>query len=262
MTGTRQPHVERALDVVEAETALLERERNAFERFLRRVEDVRVAAPAASGGGGRIVPEGSGAAPARSTLVTGDAPDGLREVRTAYRETVMAVSHYDREYGETLAEHAVAELGETVAAQLVSGAAPAPVVKRAVVGAAGEARDNRKQLVAVLTRERDSLQAVKTDLDEVERTVYELGRQVSDTTRSGELAAIDADLEAAEQRCTDLLNRRQELLHGRSTAAVSGVEADSLVRYLYGSLETPCPALADIAACLDSIRAHRTSCLR
>ncbi len=259
MTGTRQPHVERALDIVEAETALLRRERTAFERFLRQVDRIQVRAAGAVGGD---VSEGSGAMPARATLVTGDTPDGLGEVRTAYRETVMAVSHYDREYGESLAEHAAAELGETVAAQLVSGAAPAPAVKRAVVGAAGNARDSRKELVAVLARERDSLRAVETDLDEIEQRVYELGRQVSGTTRSGELAAIDADLETAETRCTDLLNRRQELLHGRSTAAVSGVEADSLVRYLYGGLETRCPGLADIAACLDSIRTHRTRCLR
>ena len=260
MTGTRQPHVERALDVVEAETALLRRERNAFERFLRRVGKVQVGTTA--GAAGRTAPEGSGVAPAQSTLVTSDAPDGLRDVRTAYRETVMAVSHYDREYGESLAEHAAAELGEAVAAQLVSGAAPAPVVTRAVVGAAGEARDSRKELVAVLERERDSLRDVEGDLDEVEQSVYELGRRIPEATRSGELAAIDADLETAEQRCTDLLDRRQELLHGRSTAAVSGVEADSLVRYLYAGLETRCPALTDIAACLESIRAHRTQCLR
>lgn len=261
MTGTRQPHVERALEVVEAETALLQRERNAFERFLRRVEQVQVGT-AAGGSVGRTAPEGSGAAPAQATLVASDAPDGLREVRTAYRQTVMAVSHYDREYGESLAEHAAAELGEPVAAQLVSGAAPATVVKRAVVGAAREARDSRKELVAVLGRECDSLQGVKTDLGDLEQSVYELGRRVTEATRSSELAAIDADLGAAEQRCTDLLNRRQKLVHGRSAAAVSGVEADSLVRYLYAGLETHCPALADIAACLDSIRTHRTRCLR
>jgi len=259
MTGTRQPHIERALEVVEAETELLRRERNAFERFLRRVEKVQVGAAAGSGG---QPAGGSEAGPGRATLVTGDAPDGLREVRTGYRETVMAVPHYDREYGESLAEHAVAELGETVAAQLVSGAAPAPVVKRAVVGAAGEARDSRRELVAVLERERDSLQGVSDGLGTVERRVYELGKEVSTATGSRELAAIDADLEAAEKRCRDLLNRRQELLHGRSTAAVSGVEVDSLVRYLYADLETYCPALTDIAACLESIQSHRTRCLR
>ena len=260
MTGTRQPHVERALEVVEAETALLQRERDAFERFLRRVEQVRVGT--AAGAAGRSVPGASGAVPARSTLVTSDAPDGLGDVRAAYRETVMAVSHYDREYGESLAEHAAAELSEPVAAQLVSGAAPAPVVKRAVVGAAREARDSRKELVTVLEREHGSLRAVEADLGEVERTVYELGQEISTATHSSELAAIDADLEAAKQQCTDLLNRRQERLHGRSTAAVSGIEADSLTRFLYGGLERQCPALADIAACLDSIRTHRTRCLR
>jgi hypothetical protein len=261
MTGTKQPHIERALDVVEAEAALLRRERDAFERFLRRVGDLQVNPPAAEAVG-QTVPEASGAVPAQSTLVTGDAPDGLDGVRTAYRETVMAVPHYDREYGESLAEHAAAELGEAVAAQLVSGAAPVPVVERAVLEAAGEARDSRKGLVGILERERDSLEGVKADLDELERSVYDLGRRISDATRSGELAAIDAELEAAEKRSTDLLDRRQELLHGRSTAAVSGLEADSLVRYLYGGLETHCPALADIAACLDSIRTHRTRCLR
>ena len=261
MTGTRQPHVERALDIVEAETALLQRERDAFERFLRRADRVQVSATAGGAVGGDG-PEGSGAAPVQSTLVTGDTPDGLEELRTAYRETVMAVSHYDREYGESFAEHTAAELGETVAAQLVSGAAPAPVVKRAVIGAADAARDSRRGLVAVLARERDSLRAVEADLGEIERTAYELGREVSRATRSGELAAIDAELEAAERRCTDLLNRRQELLHGRSTAAISGVEADSLVQYLYAGLETRCPGLTDIAACLESIRTHRTRCLR
>jgi len=261
MTGTRQPHIERALDIVGAETALLRRERKAFERFLRRVETAQVGT-AAGEAAGQTAPGGSGGAPANSTLVAGDVPDGLKEVRTAYRETVMAVPHYGREYGESLAEHAAAELGEVVAAQLVSGAAPARVVERAVVEAAGEARDSRKRLVTVLDRERESLRAVETDLDDIEQSVYDLGRRVPAATHSDELAAIDADLEEAERRCTDLLDRRQELLHGRSMAAVSGIEGDSLVRYLYGGLETRCPALADIAACLDSIRAHRTRCLR
>ena len=252
MTATSQPHVERALEVVDAERTLLERERAAFERFLRRADRAQVAAAS-----------GPDLGPGQSTLVTSDSPpDGLRELRAAYRETVMAVSHYDREYGESLATHAAAELGESVAAGLLSGAPPASVVKAAVTDAARDARGSRADLLAVLDRERDSLLAVAADLGDLEQSAYELGQRVTAAGRSDELSAIDADLADLERECTDLLQRRQDLLHNRSTAAISGVEDDSLLQYLYGGLETRCPALTDITACLDSIRSHRTRCLR
>ncbi|MFC6726651.1 hypothetical protein ACFQE1_20230, partial [Halobium palmae] len=53
-----------------------------------------------------------------------DGPDdGLREVRAAYRDTVMGMAHYDDEYGEPLATNMAAEFSEELAGAVADGTA-------------------------------------------------------------------------------------------------------------------------------------------
>ncbi len=256
MVRTTQPNIERARDRVGTEIELVDRERTAFRRFVSRLHDV---------GGEQPVPgeTSAGGGPAVATVRESTPSEGLRAVRAAYRETVMAVPHYDREYGDTLAESLATELGETLAGHVVDGQVLTPRLHEAVRAAGERARDNRSGFLRHLERERESLCGVATELNEVESRLVELGARVDEAPTSSHLGTVDDALATLEERCTDLANRRQATIHGRSVGKISGVEGASLLQYLYADhLATVTPALSDLADCLDAVRHQRTRCLR
>jgi hypothetical protein len=266
MVRTTQPTIERARDRLEAEIELVDRERAAFRRFVARLHGMGGERPApgeTSGNGPTPGKTEAGGGPAVATVHEPTPSEGLRSVRTAYRETVMAVSHYDQEYGDTLAESLAAELGETLAGHVVDGQVLTPRLYEALRAASERARDDRSDFLRHLEQERASLCDVAAELNEIESRLVELEGRVDEAPTSAHLGTVDDELAALEGRCTDLANRRQATIHGRSVRKISGVEDASLVQYLYADrLATVTPALSDLADCLDAIRHQRTRCLR
>ena len=98
MVETHHPLVERALDVLGEELEVTTAEREAFERFQARISAIEPDRHPA--------PNGVGATMATGMAVAGHEGESTGEsmgrVRTAYRETVMAVPHFEPEYGEGL----------------------------------------------------------------------------------------------------------------------------------------------------------------
>lgn len=255
MVRTRQPTIDSALTCVGEEIDLVGTEREAFGRFLARLRDAQPtgfdAASRATGGG-----------PTALTAGEAGTTTELREIRRAYRETVMAVPHYEREYGDTLRESLSEELGETLAGHVVDGQVLPPPIREALVAAVERARRNRGDFLGLLRRERESLETVAEGLNDVESRLVELDPRIATAPDSDQLAAIDSTLAALEQQCTDLATTRQETIHGRTVRRVSGIDGCSLVGYLYADMGTTTPALADVASCLDAIRHQRRRCLR
>jgi hypothetical protein len=260
MIEATQPHVERAISTVEAEIDVVTTERDAFRAFLARLHDIRPATSTtttASPGPEPSVPSGTVIQAVQDDTAT----DGLAAVRSAYRETVMDTPHYEREYGDTLAESLETETSTALAEHVTRGGRLRPTVRDAFVEAAEQASDDRRRFLSTLRRERDSLEAIASELNEIEREVFSLQRDISGAS-SEQLAAIDQRLQALERRGAELARQRQELIHNRQGPVLSGIDGTSLVEYLYGEMETRCPALADAADCLDVIRNHRQRCLR
>ena len=256
MVRTTQPRIERAKDIIEEEATLVERERMAFQRFLARVREM-------GGNSQAPVESHSAGGPAVATMREPTPSEGLRAVRTAYRETVMAVSHHDREYGDTLEESMVAELGETLAGHVVGGQVLTPRLYETLCVASERARDDRKDFLRHLGTERESLCEVGEELNGIESRLAELATRVDEAPRSSHLGQLDEALAGLERRCTDLANRRQATIHGRSVRKIAGVDGASLLQYLYGDgIETVTPALSDVASCLETIRHQRKRCLR
>jgi ABC-type transporter Mla subunit MlaD len=251
MVQTRHPTIDRALTSVKGEIAIVESEREAFGRFLSRLRDASATGFDATSGGPAVLTTGKASGSAE-----------LRQIRRAYRETVMAVPHYDREYGDTLRESMTGELSETLAGHVVDGEVLAPPVREALVAAVERSRSDRSGFLRLLNQERESLETVASKLNDIEARLVELEAQISATAESKRLAAVDSTLAELDQQCTDLATARQETIHGRTTRRVSGVDGCSLVRYLYEDMETTTPALSDIVSCLDSIRHQRQRCLR
>lgn len=266
MVRTTQPTIERARDRVESEAELVDRERAAFRRFVARLHEM---------GGERLTPGEMGGkrptagkptaagGPAVATVRESSPSEGLRAVRTAYRETVMGVPHYESEYGDTLAESVAAELGETLAGHVAGGQVLTPRLYEALRAASERARDDRSDFLRHLEQERESLCEVAAELNEVESRLVELETRIDEAPTSTHLGDIGDTLATLETRCTELANRRQTTIHGRSVREISGIEGASLLQYLYGDrLATVTPALSDLTDCLDTIRHQRTRCLR
>lgn len=253
MVRTRQPEIERATDVVSHELRLLRREREAFTQFLGRIQtiDVLNEQPNSSTAEGGMVLQG------RKMATTNE----LQQVRTAYRETVMAMPHYEQEYDDTLEESLTVEFSATLANHVTNGQVLTEMLYDALLAKSEQARDQRDRFIGSLTRERDSLQNIAVRLDEIESRAAGLSEQIAEASTTRQLRRIDDSLVRLRDRCTDCANRRQETIHNRRVSALSGLDERSLNRYLYRELDTEFPALSDVTACIETIRNQRIRCL-
>lgn len=140
-----------ALAILEHERDEVDAERRGFEQFVESVEGIECERPQF----GRV--------------------DGIREsqsgqfedVREAYRETVMAVGHYDDVYDNTLREDVAAEFGPEVAAALCPGT-EVPFtehVRDLLVAAAERSIDQRATFVERLDGEVESFESARTQIE-------------------------------------------------------------------------------------------------
>ena len=245
MVSVTYPGIDRAIGIVATEIEIVTAERNAFDDFLARISDIptdSVETPASDAGTAAGLMVGS-AGPTRN----------LEAVQSAYRETVMAVPHYDSEYGEPLSKHLATEVDGTLAGQTACGTVVTRPVLAALASAIGEARTKRERFLTELNRERKSLETVTTRLGDIERQTHSIGTGLRTDTHD---SPADA-LQELEGRCTGLARTRQQTIHGRSASAWSGVDEESLLQYLYVDIETDTPALAALGSCLATIRRHK-----
>ncbi|QLH80314.1 DUF7260 family protein [Halosimplex pelagicum] len=268
MTDTPHDRVADAVETVDREIEYITDERAAFDRFRARLSKVEPWTPATADGNATdaaSIGAGSAATGSAPTLAAARSEPpvgtGLRTVRTAYRETVMAVPHFEAEYDDTLRANLAAECGADVAAQVVDGTRLTPPLYRALAAAADRAVDERSRFRRSLERERDSLTAVGDGLAACERRLDEIGAEL-DGADSARLSRLDERLAETEATCADLADERQRLVHGRPAVPLSGVDGVSLINFLYGDRERRCPALAAVADCLERVRDLRTRCLR
>ncbi|MFP4217303.1 MAG: hypothetical protein ACLFR6_00415 [Salinarchaeum sp.] len=189
---------------IDARQALkMERQRvndeiRAFKQFIERVEAIR---PHSVSNEQRP--------PLRTRTMT--PPDSTARVQAAYEDTVMAVSHYEQEYGETYAESLREELTPEVATVLTQQSVFDRACKQATVTAAREATHKRQLLRESLKTEREAIETGKNALVPIAdqlveyRTVTPTG--VADATLDGYLRRLDV----LEERCQELIDQRQDI---------------------------------------------------
>jgi hypothetical protein len=244
-------HVREARSEVASERRRTRDEAKALSTFRRRVSRIDAAEPR---------PRQAMVQTAPGLAQRGKPPDdGLRRVRDAYRETVMAVPHFEEDYGESLPTHLSAEFGEDVAAAVVDGDRFTPQLKGALVGAADDGQSRREDLLVALERESEAL----AEADDV-------------------LGGIDADRESAvarplyhrsfedlydawhrladvERRLESFLGDRQAAVRDDRTVAPANHDREAFHAYLYGPLDVDYPVLAagaDLAARIRETRAE------
>lgn len=247
-------HVSRARSEVAEEQSRTARERDAFAKFAQRVAKLD---PSPSGHQ-IAAPEGATATVAMAGNTPSD--DRLEAVRDAYRETVMAMPHYEEEYAEPLGYHLREEFGEEVATAVTGGSRLTPELKQVLVRRARESSHERGRLMDRLDREAEALDSAADELETIERVVHETDDVTLDDRDFRALADEWHRLGEFESRLTRLLERRQEALQSQWEASdLSGLR--SLQHYLYADLETGFPILADGAVLADRLTATRSRVL-
>lgn len=237
-----------AIDVLDLEGRRTADERDALVDFADRVEDVDPDRPPAGAGGGDVV----------STVGARPRGRGLLAVRTAYRETVMSVPHYEAEYDDTYAESVHAEFDPGLAGVLTDGPAFGARCKSVLLAATADARDRRQALLEAVEDERASVAWIADELRSVAGELDRLAEAASDAESFGALDGYRARLDALEERCRSVLADRQaELFEGRRRAWLPSDEPD-LATYLYRDLPVDYPVMSTVAALLDRIGSVRS----
>lgn len=207
---------------VESELAEVRAEREMFEQFGKRVAAVETV----------TTPEPT--TPATQTTFVDSRSRAVDRVRSAFRETVMSVDHYDEVYGESLVEHAAAELSADVAAGFArETAAPfSELYKSTLTSAVQDAVDDRDSFCDLLEAERDSLGRAEAALEEM----LDDCDGVSVPTR---------DRGGFQDRLDDIARDRQETVQRRVPG--SRTDGHDLCTYLYRDRDWTYPVLTAVA---------------
>lgn len=220
-------------------------ERDAFAAFADRVEACPTRPPSsvASGPGPRAV-----------TTRPDGAPDHAASLRRAYRETVMAVDHYDAVYDEPLAANVAAEFGPDIATVLCGGVPVTSAVRNTLRDAAIDARTEREQFDAILRREHESLANARADLDDVVADLPRHGASSPDASHATDGGPPPVPAAELLRRCERVSEERQTVIQRQLTLR----QVDTtLCDYLYDEQSWTYPVLSAVATLVDDLSALR-----
>jgi hypothetical protein len=188
------------------------------------------------------------AAPGAPIALTQQSSTGVEPVREAYRETVMAVDHYEEDYDEPLPEHMRSEFGPDVTNAVLGSETLQPGLKRGVVAAAESCIAEREAFLEELAAEMDAVESTAGPLRSIQDAL-------ADVREEPRIASFDTlvdrwrRLGRLETACTEVVDDRRASLADR--------DAFDLAAYLYSSVGPPYPVLAGAASLTGEIREER-----
>lgn len=236
--------IRRARNALAAERGRTVAERDAFEAFARRV--------------GALTPQRLNQHPdgiPRSFSGSSAPSSALNRVVERYRETIVALGHYDEEYGEPVIENLSAEFGEEIGAAVAGGGVLTAELKTALCSAARDAASRRATFLTVLDEERAALDDAARELRDIGESAAALDLDTASFT-----ALRDARERLCELcgRCEALVADRQETLRAPRAGGRWRTDEDlSLNEYLYDALDVTYPVLADASDAAATLRRER-----
>jgi hypothetical protein len=228
-----------ALSAVTEERKRTAAEQAAFGEFSTRIAALEVTAiesPPATTGTGLNPSEPDTAA-------------SLEDVRAAYRDTVMAVAHYEKEYDEPRGEHMAAEFGPDLAGIVESNDVLTPQLQAALIQASDAARQERTSFCRTLDREHDALTDARQRLQDISNTTKRLTTTPLSQRSFDDVLGAESRLQRLKADCESLLKDRQQHLHEGPSR--DGIQ---LQEYLYGPRSWTFPVLDDTLDCLSRLR--------
>ena len=240
--------IPKAVAIVREERRRTAAEQDAFEQFAKRVaslEPSRSGAPASDGRAGATTDGPVAVSVAESSTGVQDA--SMEAVRDAYRETVMAVPHYEEEYDEPLVEYMAKEFGTDLAKAVTSADALTPQLRAALIESSAQAREERANFLRRLDGEYEDVADARATLQDVNDAI----ETVEDGIERRSMPALQnawTRLEELEAECKNALHDRQSQLHEARFA-----DSNVLQKYLYDPEPWTYPVLGDDLDCLDRI---------
>lgn len=246
-------NIRNALPKVREERKRTETERDAFGQFVDRVSELDAPEVRANGGVGL-----------RNLMAvnTRRTDEQFEAVERAYRETVMAVPHYEEEYDESFEAHMRAEFGDEIATAVITGEQFTPRVKEALVQAGTEAREQRAIFLESLEQELDTLEETKATLTDIEAQLEEASARPLRERSFDSIAEMCLRIQRLEQRCERLINQRQERIHNGRRFGLRTMTAEDFHTYLYQRLDVNYPVLSDGTELMGRLKAAKRRGIR
>ena len=220
-----------ARDVLENEIEEVEAEEAAFLAFAERIEGMPVERTATA----MATPQSI------QTFESGGLP--AEKVTTAFEETVMALPHYEKTYGDDVLAQMGTELDADLIASLHHQGTLSPAMKRGLHQRAREAADKRTDLLEVLETERATLDESESTLTDVVGQLQRMNeRRLSDHSYDSLIGSYDR-LRSLQSDVEELVERRQESIQGTTRTLLWSGEDVTLQEYLYGDTAHTYPVL-------------------
>jgi len=241
MMGPVVGELQAAIEACRAERECVVVERDAFQQFLTRVQQIEPA---------RFDPSETSPTNAsdRSQAIDSPANSGdiaLKSVLSAYKETILSVPHYRSGYEETLAENLTAELGEDIVTSLATNKRLTSAIQQAIVDRSQNAIDARTDLIGGITDEIDLLGDYQTKLSTIETRQQNLCTHLDavQTRRSDAVFDIWCRLQELESELDEIVKQRQTDLRdppvSESPSGNASVENADFYTYLYSESDAP-----------------------
>jgi hypothetical protein len=239
-------YIPKALSSIDNEKEDIIAERESFAAFERRISTLEARSPR------------SDSQSVHSFEIPLDTTDRvpnnqLREVQRAYRETVMATSHYEREYGHSLAADMHEEFTEEIVIAVMTGEQLTPQLKAALQQQAVQSQNERTRLLQDVDDE-------QTGVEQAQQTMWPVvtaceGFDEVSLARQSFLDLRDQHEQfcAHEDHVTAVVEQRQHQHHETPQQWLNGDVGD-LQGYLYADLPIQYPVLADGIALIKQVR--------
>ncbi|QFU82505.1 DUF7260 family protein [Natronorubrum aibiense] len=241
MSAPQRAVLESATAALDREHTQLTAERRAFERFRSRVARLETAAPSTAAVASHTVGSPIAVRP-HSTPRVG----GLESIVDAYRDTVMAIPHYDDVYAEPCREHMAGELGAELAAAIDGSSQVHPPIKQSVIAATDHAIDARTQLIDAIEDEHAELETATQTLATLRADLESLRAQPLAQLEFNALRLTRERLTNLRIRCDEFAAARQETIWRRRQLTIADMGV--FERYCYGECDRTHPVLAALAA--------------
>ena len=228
-----ESEISAAADILTTEFERITNEIEAFERFEKKVSQID-------------------SAPDNVGSVTGvgyqqvSTKNRCLEVRTAYKETVMSVSHYEDEYSDTYPLSIKEEFGTDIAIALTKSSNFTPASKSALLDSIQASINERKRLRDVVLSEKESITTAHDSLYIITRNINEISNHEFKHLDFGALDAYRAQTTVLLEKCDQIGLTRQDKIDKIQNKMSVDTPGLNIHEYFYQSLSTNYPILSAI----------------
>lgn len=245
-------YLPKARNICAEEWARTRAERDAFEQFGRNIASMEATPMQAIEAGVGVVPLANASS----------GPNQLNQIKNLYRETVMAVPHFDDEYGETLSEHMAAEFNEDLTSAVCNGSQATPQLLQALIQHSQQARDERQMLLDTLDQEADALADASSTMIEIRQTLNQFEEHRLTHLSFEELMEAYDEVKRLNSSCRKAIRTRQGSIHEGIQLGRRIDKTSHFYSYLYHPLNVSYPVLSDGTRLLDEIAEAQSRIVR